>query len=323
MKTHKLISLQELMSEETNNKPKFIEGLADKGEVITLVGPSDTGKSMLLRQLCISVINGENSFLSYKLNPEFRNVIYLSSEDSKEKTKEIFYKMMEGDVTNRAKLFFDFDLGNPIEILKNNLPDMNCDLVIIDCFSDYFTSDINRSTEVRSFLLPYKKIAAEFNCLIVFLHHTGKNAEKKMPDKNSILGSQAIEGAMRLVLELRNHPKDKESKCLTILKGNYISNEMKKKSKLLKFSEDNLRFEDVNNAISLSETIAEDFDLIEYETFKKVTYMSNTGLTYNEIAEKIGISSKGTISKILNKGKIKGWDRILREDDADLDGAPM
>jgi len=321
--TTNIISLKDIINEETNNGPKFINGLADKGEVISLVGPSDTGKSMILRQLSIDVINGENKFLSYELNPEHKKVIYFSSEDNKEKTKEIFLRMLQGDISNSRNLYFDFNSYNPLMTLKEFLPLINCDLVVIDCFSDYFTSDINRSTDIRSFLLPYKRLASEFNCLIIFLHHTGKNAEKRAPDKNSILGSQAIEGAMRLVLELRNHPTETGHKCLTILKGNYISSELKQKAKLLRFSEQSLKFDDVFKNVGFSELIADDFEVIEYETFKRVSYMYNSGLSYDQIAEKIGVSSRGTISKVLKKGKIKGWDRIIREDEeSNLDGIP-
>ena len=309
-----IISLMDIMKEEKSNHRKFIEGLADKGEVVALVGPSDTGKSMLLRHLSTSVINGDDNFLGYELNPEYRKVIYFSSEDSKEKTREIYCKMLQGDISNSGNMFFDFSIENPANILKQFLETHKCDLIIIDCFTDYFTSDINKSTEVRSFLLPYKKIAAEFNCLIIFLHHTGKNAEKRRPDKNSILGSQAIEGSMRLVLELRNHPSRNDLKCLTILKGNYISNEMKKKSSLIKFEEESLLFEDLEEKITFSELIPDDKDSEEFEKYKIADSHFKMGLSYEEISKLVGYSSKGSVSKLLKKGEIKSWDRIIRED---------
>lgn len=87
-----------------------------------------------------------------------------------------------------------------------------------------------------------------------FLHHTGKNTDKYSASKNNALGSQAFEAKMRVMLELKHHPHNDMQRTLTITKGNYISTEIKKYSKVLDFNEENLLFTDTGNSL-LSESL--------------------------------------------------------------------
>src|SRR5690606_11737664 len=89
----------------------------------------------------------------------------------------------------------------------------------------------------------YRSVANKHKCSIGFLHHTGKRTEKLAPSRNNILSGQGYEAKMRLVIELRNDNANSDYKHLCIVKGNYLSREMKDSSYVLQFNPDTFLFE--------------------------------------------------------------------------------
>ena len=89
-----------------------------------------------------------------------------------------------------------------------------------------------------------------------------------MPSKHNLLGSQAFEAKMRLVLELRSDISDVTYKHLCCVKGNYLSAEYKSESIKLHFS-DHLTFK---------------------ETGERV---------YEQIAKKLGYKDKSSVTKLI------------------------
>jgi len=238
--------------------PKLIDPIFPKVGVVSLVGSSDTGKSTFLRQLALSVAFGKDKFIGYEIQSSTQNVIYISTEDDPASTsislkKQIrgFYKDKEvpEELLNNIKFVFDFNLNedndkNLFKILEKDLLEIGADLIIIDAFTDIFSGDINSSTKVREFLNYFSNLAKTNNCLILFLHHTGKRTDKYTASKDNVLGSQAFEAKMRVLIELKHYPKEEFKRTLTITKGNYISSQIKKYSRILRFDEENLLFFD-------------------------------------------------------------------------------
>lgn len=60
---------------------------------------------------------------------------------------------------------------------------------------------------------------------------------------------------MRVLIELKQFPNDETLRTLTITKGNYISSQIKKYTKILKFDEDSLLFSYTGKEV-LSDSIA-------------------------------------------------------------------
>lgn len=238
--------------------PKLIDPIFPKVGVVSLVGSSDTGKSTFLRQLALSVAFGKDKFIGYEIQSSTQNVIYISTEDDPASTsislkKQIrgFYKDKEvpEELLNNIKFVFDFNLNedndkNLFKILEKDLLEIGADLIIIDAFTDIFSGDINSSTKVREFLNYFSNLAKTNNCLILFLHHTGKRTDKYTASKDNVLGSQAFEAKMRVLIELKHYPKEEFKRTLTITKGNYISSQIKKYFRILRFDEENLLFFD-------------------------------------------------------------------------------
>ncbi|WP_159257227.1 AAA family ATPase [Tenacibaculum maritimum] len=237
--------------------PTLLEPIFPKVGLASLIGSSDTGKSTFLRQLALSIALGLDNFVGYKINSNTRNVIFISTEDDPSSTSFSLKKPLQKILSknhqlnksqlNHFKFIFDVDLSekserNLIKILNKDLSEVGADLIIVDAFTDIFSGDINSSTKVREFLNLFSKIAKKHNCLILFLHHTGKKTDKYAASKNNALGSQAFEAKMRVLLELKHHPSNEYQRTLSITKGNYISTEIKKHCKVLDFDEENLLF---------------------------------------------------------------------------------
>ena len=235
--------------------PKLLDPIFPQVGLASLVGSSDTGKSTLLRQLALSIAFDLDNFIGYKISTRAKNVIYISTEDDPNSTSISIKKQIKGmfsdsevnlNVLNNIKFIFDINAGagtpDLYSQLSNDLENIGADLIVVDAFTDIFSGDLNSSTKVREFLGFFSDLAKEHQCLILFLHHTGKRTDKYTASKDNVLGSQAFEAKMRVLLELKHYPNDKSKRTLTITKGNYISSQIKKYSKVLKFDEDNLLF---------------------------------------------------------------------------------
>jgi RecA-family ATPase len=220
----------------------LIEGIIPRTGVVGLGGSSDTGKSSFLRQLAVHITTGKDEFLDFKLKPKYNNVIYLSTEDDEYSISNLLQKQNEEN--NKSELFkglrYMFDSYKILEKLEAMLIDHPADCIIIDTFTDFFDGDMNSTNKVRSFINNFVNVAKRYECLIIFLHHTTKNSDKNAPSKHNFNGSQGFEAKMRLLIELRKDQTDKHKRHMCIVKGNYLSENLKEKSYVLHFSENQI-----------------------------------------------------------------------------------
>lgn len=309
--------------------PKLIDPIFPTTGLVSLVGSSDTGKSTLLRQLALSIALGLDNFVGYKIGAKARKVIYVSTEDDAASTSISLKKQIKGlfpndsldlNMLNNVKFIFDTTNAEDKDLisqLSDDLENIGADLIIIDAFTDVFSGDLNSSTKVREFLKSYNDLARDKECLILFLHHTGKRTDKFSASKDNVLGSQAFEAKMRVLLELKPYPNDKNKRTLTITKGNYVSSEIKKYAKILYFDETNLLFEDkgkisIDRISSLAKTNLKKDDALpiikklheEGKSVRKIeTQLKRDGITL----------SRGTVQNYLTELKSKS-DNIIEKD---------
>lgn len=288
--------------------PYLVDKIFPKTGLVAIAGSSDTGKSSLLRQFATSIVIGEPDFLGFKINAEHKRVIYVSTEDDMYSVAMLLNKQNPTNLSSEMyeRLGYIFDTENLISKLKAILSKHKVDCIIIDAFSDLFSGEINSTSRVRSFLQVYSQIAEKYKCLIIFLHHTGKKTEFQPPSKNNLLGSQGFEAKMRLVIELRRDPYNKDLRHLCIVKGNYLKDEYKDSSYKLKFDE-HMRFTNLNQRVSFSNLYISCNKTNEdknEEFIKKAKELKSAGKPIREIAEiitKMGYSvSKSTVSNWLN-----------------------
>ena len=296
---NKLFIGADIIKNKNYNEIEFlVDKLIPRGTLCALVGESDTGKSSLLRQLALSLVYGDSEFLGFKLQESCRNVVYVSTEDGEMATSAWLNKYFGDEFPNdsllsKLKYLYETDgvIKNLEKVVKNNC----VDLIIIDSYADLFTGSMNNSNEVRTFLNAYNAIANKYGVTVIFLHHTRKDSSGMVPNKNSILGSQGFEAKMRSVLMLTKDSQDDSLRHLCIVKNNYLPDEVKSMSYILRFNEQ-LSFENTGKRTKLDDISSEPW----IEEAKK---MKEDGLSFREISdqlEKIGYKvSKSKVQRRL------------------------
>lgn len=234
------------------------DGYIPYRDISGLAGPADVGKSSLLRQLALEVIRRSKDFLGAKLNVRSGRVIYISTEDGIHATAAALKTMMKvHDVTKeqRDNLVFIFDVEDVEKEINSMLIDPHVDLIIVDCLGDVFSGNVNEQNSIRQYFKPIKALAERYECAVLFLHHNVKGSEKAVPDKNKMVGSQAIAGKMRSVMELRLGDMLNE-RLLSLIKGNYVSADAKSAATSLIFDRESLLFSRGNRKVQLSSLAA-------------------------------------------------------------------
>ena len=203
-------------------------------------GSSDAGKSMLLRNMAISVVTGRD-FLGWKYKGVHRSCIFVATEDDEDATSYLLSKHEKtyGDaIDDLHNLRFMFNSDNIVSELDSELSIEPADLVIVDAYSDVFDGkEQNNAAQTRAFVNKFKALAEKYSCLFLFLHHTGKRTEDLAPSKNNFVGSQSLEASVRLGIELRVDRMNPELRHLCIVKGNYLGSQYKQSSFVLKMDE--------------------------------------------------------------------------------------
>ncbi len=299
----------ELMDLRISKIPFLIEGVFQSVGLAALVGSSDVGKSTILRQLALCVIGFKKDFLGFQVNVVQSKVIYVATEDDPNAISFLLRKQVGSNseatpkLGNLRFLFDSMDLEVRIDAMLSEQP---ADLVIIDCFADIFLDDMNQVNKVRSVLNKYATIARKHQCLILFLHHTGKGKEHDPPSKNNSVGSHGFEAKMRLVAEFRKDPMDPTKKHFCIVKANYLAESMKGESFELS-QDDSMWFSPTGNRVEFSRLVkpqkvndTPDKRSIAFEMFQ-------TGKKQAEIAAELGVST-GAVSK---------WHKTFRKENED------
>jgi archaellum biogenesis ATPase FlaH/DNA-binding phage protein len=293
------ISAYDLILGAPDEIPCLLEPILPTVGLVALAGSSDTGKSCFLRELGVCISAGFEQFLDWKLNAKHKSVLYVSTEDDEQSIGYLLRRQNKDK--HLAATFFKglrymFDTSDLLKKLDSELTRQPADLVVIDAFGDLYSGRMNDAANVRTFLHDYHQIAQRHKCLVMFLHHTGKRTEELTPSKHNLLGSQAFEAKMRLVIEMRADPQDDSIVHLCIVKGNYLPKEMKNDSFVLKFSQ-NLTFENTGsrtNFLNLNQPDAKN---------KKLTMalqLQAQGKNQTEIAKEMG-TSKSTISRMFKQ----------------------
>ncbi len=243
-------TIKEVLEVKSLQLSWLVDNLIPSGQLTALVAPSDVGKSILCRQLAVSTVLKDDSFLGLKLTTKGRQVIYVSTEDMDYEWKEKMqkYPLTKPElekVSDKMLLITNFG-GSGIDLcklLEQEVQNNPTELIVIDVLTDIFTGELNSSVAIRTFLKPFKQLAALHDTAILFVHHVSKKGEQTgQHHKQNVLGSQAIEATMRSVLELRKDPDSSDHRILKITKGNYVPENVKKQSLKL-FLTDKLVYE--------------------------------------------------------------------------------
>ena len=301
------------------NKPKpsthwLVEKRIPYGSLSALVGESGTGKSTFLSQLAISIIKGEDTFLDYSLTTRSKKVLYVSTEDGLTFTHERLSKQLgysedmfstDGILIKKdpylSNIWFLFDNKDVIDSITQLLETESIDLVIVDAYSDVFDEDMNHANKVRQFLTEYGKLADQYGCAILFMHHFGKGIRTKA--KHKILGSAGFEQKMRSILSL---DRKEDQSFLKTVKNNYLSHDEGNSADHLLLG-DELLFSKIGSFDSGAERAPKrtKLDIVLEDHREVLIEVQNGNLSYKDAIELLndqGISvSDGTIGRALKR----------------------
>lgn len=245
----------DLLSRGTQEIPMLFAPVFPRRGVALLAGTSDAGKSMLLRNMAIAVVTGRD-FLGWKFKGVHRSCIFVATEDDEDATSYLLGKHEQtyGDSpADLSRLRFLFDSESIVSELDSELSIEPADLVIVDAYSDVFDGkQQNDAAQTRAFINKFKVLASKHDCLILFLHHTGKRTEDLAPSKNNFVGSQSLEASVRLGIELRSDRNNPDLRHFCIVKGNYLGSQYKQSSFVLKMDE-NFTFAETGDRVPFDE----------------------------------------------------------------------
>ena len=310
-----VVNGEQMLNDDIKEIPMLIPPLFQRVGLALIIGSSDIGKSTLLRQLSICVVTGL-PFLGMKVNAKYHRAIYCSSEDDemsiayllKRQNKDFLLKPVE-----LANLIFIFDTYRLLERLERELQKNRVDVIVLDAITDILNTDLYKAVDVRCFLNQFSQLAKKYECLIIFLHHTKKNAESFAPSKNNSLGSQSLEAKVRLVLEFKANLNNATIRHLCPVKGNYISPELKQSSIDLMFT-NNLTFKSLGTNTPFDKINSNEVSLSTLEAeYNEIISLKEQGLTFRDIGLKFGVSHSTIISKVKKYEKIKKTEIIVKE----------
>jgi len=115
----------------------------------------------------------------------------------------------EPDLPADLEICYRLDTGLQIDVLESvamiesDLEDQAAALVVIDSFRACFAGDENKSSEVRVALHNLRRIAHEWGCAILVLHHTRKISQASNASSQMLRGSTDLRGAVDNHLFLR------------------------------------------------------------------------------------------------------------------------
>lgn len=188
--------IKETMQDEEIKTDWLVDKLLSVGGLSLWIGQPKSGKSTLLRQLCICIAQGK-PFLDRKIK---QGMVYCLSLEEQESIVK--------DQLNAQKVNFNDSIyvhygpcGNDIELLENILVDNQVNFLVIDTMALFLdTDDLNNYGIVNKLLKDCRNIARNSGCHIALIHHQNKN---ELGGTKSIMGSNAIHGGVdnALVLE--------------------------------------------------------------------------------------------------------------------------
>ena len=311
------VSATKLVETAKPTMDTLVAPLLPRVGIVSLVGSSDSGKSSLLRGLALAVASGAEEWLSLPLRTHHQSALYISTEDDEDAIATLLHKqnqelgLSKGDL---AGLKFLFDVENLTLRLELMLSERPVDLIVVDAFSDLYRGSMNENNQVRTWLQRWHEIAQKYECLVIFLHHTGKRTEALLPSKHNSIGSQGFEAKMRLMMELRTDRTDTSLRHLCVVKGNYLGPEWKGRSMVLRFSP-GLNFSNTGERVAFEELCQWEQSSEYYgsrrgsvgreqekeERYGQIMDLIAEGLTYEQIAQRLGYGNRSSVANFLNR----------------------
>ena len=299
-------TLGEILSLDADSIPFLLQTLIPEQAITILAGQSDVGKGMLYLQLALSIIQGKEELHGLKLNSKYKKVLLVSTEDGVIQISNRVKKQLGGyqeteELNDRMIIYTtsNYTVKNVEEELKKD----KYDLVILDALGDLLDGDSNNLGDSRRFLNQFTELIHKYSCTFLIVHHIGKGKEKQGASKHQLLGSVGIEGKARSVLMLEQPHLHSSIRHLSIVKGNYVSEEDKKNIIFLEFDTHTLTFRKTKMMHEVGKDIPKQTKQgrkRDHELVALARELHDKGYSYEKIAKAVG-RNKSTVWKWFNK----------------------
>lgn len=172
---------------------ELIEGILRKGHKMLLVGPSKSGKSFSLIELCIAIAEG-TKWMGRQCKQG--DVLYVNFELDRasclHRFKDVYQTL--GLTPNNANRIFIWNLRGKTPALDQLVPKLirraekkKYIAVVVDPIYKVITGDENSASEMAKFCNQFDKIADALGASVIYAHHHSKGAQggKKSMDRAS------------------------------------------------------------------------------------------------------------------------------------------
>lgn len=172
---------------------ELIEGILRQGHKMLLVGPSKSGKSFSLIELCIAIAEG-TKWMGRRCKQG--DVLYVNFELDRasclHRFKDVYQTL--GLTPNNANRIFVWNLRGKTPALDQLVPKLirraekkKYIAVVVDPIYKVITGDENSASEMAKFCNQFDKIADALGASVIYAHHHSKGAQggKKSMDRAS------------------------------------------------------------------------------------------------------------------------------------------
>jgi hypothetical protein len=194
--------------------------LIAKGTLVFVAGLPETNKTWLLMDLALECARqGGGKWLNL-YNCKGIKVLFIDQERFKGETQRRFRAVMsQKGITSaslRDSLFIRcgtstrLDLTPSYEAFRRELLEIKPDLVIIDSWATFQSSDENNRQSVQVVLERIKSLRTEIGCTFIFIDHENKMAfnDEELPSYTRMVGSIAKPAAAESIFTVRRFDSD-------------------------------------------------------------------------------------------------------------------
>ena len=185
--------LSDFIDDLPEQAPELIEGVLRQGHKMLLAGPSKSGKSFALMELCVAIAEG-HKWLGFQCKQG--KVLYINLEIDPSSVKHRFYdiyKAMRIPWTNGSNIMvwnlrgYAMKLDDLAPKIIRRLRNNDVSAVVLDPIYKVITGDENNASEMGAFCNQFDKICAEAGVSMIYCHHHSKGAQggKKAMDRAS------------------------------------------------------------------------------------------------------------------------------------------
>ena len=170
-----------------NRRSGLVEGLFRTGEMILLIGESNSGKSGAAVDLALCLVHGEEW---HGRQTKKIAVLYCAGESPEGIAASEDAWNRHHRCERHPSFFFleeTFDLDNPahVEHFKDRVRTVELEtgekigLIVLDTFADFLgDAEENSNTDLRQVMRAIQSIARELDVAVIVVHHMGKDATK-------------------------------------------------------------------------------------------------------------------------------------------------